>query len=77
MNSAKRELFEGLSLAALAWLVTGALLYGAFVGFGKADWIRVVPFGLLGLVGLYWSFRFTRAQFAAYAAENAGERRGP
>ena len=76
MNSARRELFEGLSLAALAWLVTGALLYGAFVAFGKADWVRVVPFGVLGLVGLYWSIRFTRAQFAAHAAQQAGDRRG-
>ncbi|MGD9387202.1 MAG: hypothetical protein PVI87_03145 [Gammaproteobacteria bacterium] len=76
MNSAQRELFEGLGLAVLAWIVTGGLLYGAFVAFGKADWVRLAPFGALGLVGLYWSIRFTRAQFAAYEAEKSGERRG-
>ena len=76
MNSVQRELFEGVGLAALAWLVTGALLYGAFVAFGKSDWARVVPFGVLGLVGLLWSTRFTRAQFAAYAATKTGDRRG-
>ena len=76
MSAAQRELFEGLGLAVLAWLVTGALLYGAFVAFGKADWVRLVPFGVLGLIGLFWSIRFTRAQLAAYAAEKAGERRG-
>ena len=76
MNSAQRELFEGLSLAALAWLVTGALLYGAFVAFGKADWVRLVPFGALGLVGLYWSIHFTRSQFATYAARKAEEQHG-
>lgn len=76
MNAAQRELFEGLGLAALAWLLTGALLYGAFVALGKADWVRLAPFSVLGVIGLYWSVRFTRAQFAAYAAEKAGERRG-
>ena len=76
MNSAQRELFEGLGLALLAWLVTAALLYGAFVAFGKADWVRLAPFSVLGLVGLVWSLRFTRAQFAAHAAQKAGERRG-
>lgn len=76
MNSAQRELFEGLGLAVLAWLVTAALLYGAFVAFGKADWVRLAPFGVLGLLALYWSIRFTRAQFAAYEAQKAGERRG-
>lgn len=76
MNSAQRELFEGLGLAVLAWLLTGALLYGAFVAFGKDDWGRLVPFGVLGLVGLFWSIRFTRAQFAAYAATKPGARHG-
>jgi NADH:ubiquinone oxidoreductase subunit 4 (subunit M) len=76
MNAAQRELFEGLGLAVLAWMVTCGLLYGAFVAFGKADWARLVPFGVLGLIGLVWSIRFTRAQFAAYAAEKAGQRRG-
>jgi hypothetical protein len=76
MNAAQRELFEGLGLAVLAWILTGGLMYGAFVAFGKADWVRFAPFAVLGLVGLYWSVRFTRAQFAAYRAEQEGARRG-
>lgn len=76
MNAAQRELFEGLGLAVLAWILTGGLLYGAFVAFGKSDWVRLVPFAVLGLVALYWSVRFTRAQFAAHAAQKAGQRRG-
>ncbi|NGP53388.1 hypothetical protein [Thioalkalivibrio sp. XN8] len=76
MNAAQRELFEGLGLAALAWIFTAGMLYGAFVAFGKADWLRFVPFGVLGVAGLYWSVRFTRAQFAAYEAEKSGARRG-
>lgn len=76
MNAAQRELFEGLGLAVLAWIVTAGLLYGAFVAFGKTDWVRLVLFGVLGAVGLYWSVRFTRAQLAAYEAEKQGERRG-
>lgn len=68
MNAAKQELIEGLGLAVLALLLSGALLYGAFVAFGKTDYFRLAVFGVLGVIGLYWAVRFTRAQLAAYRA---------
>ena len=76
MNAARRELFEGLGLAVLALFFTGMLLYAAFVGAQKGDFGRAAIFGLPGLVALYWSARFARAQFAAYAAASRGERGG-
>jgi hypothetical protein len=66
MNTARRELFEGLGLSALALLFTGVLLYAAFVALGNTDYWRAAAFGVPGLIALYWSVRFTRAQFAAY-----------
>lgn len=68
MSAARRELFEGLGLSVLALLFTGALLYAAFVAAGLANYLRAAAFGIPGLIALYWSIRFTRAQFAAYRA---------
>lgn len=61
---ARRELIQGLGLAALALLFTAMLLYAAFVAFGKADYGRAALFGVPGLICLYWSIRFTRTQLA-------------
>lgn len=58
----------------LALLFTGMLLYAALVGAQNGDFTRAALFGIPGLVALYWSIRFTRAQFAAYAAANRGDR---
>jgi hypothetical protein len=77
MNAARRELFEGLGLSALALLLTGMLLYAAVVAMGHANYLRAAAFGVPGLITLYWSIRFTRAQFAAYRAWTEDERRGP
>ena len=74
MNAARRELFEGLGLAVLALFFTGMLLYAAFVGAQEGEFVRSAVFGVPALVALYWSIRFTRAQFAAYAAATRGER---
>lgn len=74
MNAARRELFEGLGLAFLAIFFTGLLLYAGVVAMQKTDYTRAVLFGVPGLVALYWSFRFTQAQFAAYAAARRGDR---
>jgi len=68
MNSAKRDFIDGLGLAVLALLITIFLLYGTFVAIGKADYFRMSVFGFLSVVALYWTIRFTRAQFAAYRA---------
>ena len=68
MNSAQRDFIDGLGLAVLAALVTIALLYGTYVAIGKADYFRMSVFGILSVVALYWTVRFTRAQFAAYRA---------
>jgi hypothetical protein len=38
------------------------------VAIGKAEYVRAAVFGVPGLVALYWSVRFTRAQFLAYSA---------
>jgi hypothetical protein len=61
---ARRELIQGLGLAALALLFTAMLLYAAFIAFGKADYGRAALFGVPGLICLYWSIRFTRTQLA-------------
>jgi len=74
MNAARRELFEGLGLAFIAILFTGMLLYAGVVAIQKADYARAALFGVPGLVALYWTVRFTRAQFAAYTAARRGER---
>jgi len=68
MNSAKRDFIDGLGLAVLALLVTIFLLYGTVVAVGKADYLRMAIFGILGIVGVYWTIRFARVQFAAYRA---------
>jgi uncharacterized membrane protein len=68
MNTARREFFEGLGLSTLALFFTGMLLYAALVATGRADYWRAVAFGVPGLIALYWTVRFTRAQFAAYRA---------
>jgi len=74
MNAARRELFEGLGLAAIAILFTGMLLYAGVVAIQKTDYARAALLGVPGLVALNWTVRFTRAQFAAYAAARRGER---
>lgn len=76
MNAARRELFEGLGLAFLAIFFTSMLLFACVVAAQKSDYMRAALFGVPGLVALYWSFRFTQAQFAAYAAARRGERNG-
>jgi hypothetical protein len=68
MNAARRELFEGLGLSVIALIFTGALLYAAVVALGIANYWRAAAFGAPGLIALYWTVRFTRAQFAAYRA---------
>jgi hypothetical protein len=68
MNAARRELFEGLGLSVIALIFTGALLYAAVVALGIASYGRAAVFGVPGLIALYWTVRFTRAQFAAYRA---------
>ena len=68
MNTARREFLEGLGLSVLALFFTGVLLYAALVAAGRPDYWRAVAFGVPGLIALYWSVRFTRAQFAAYRA---------
>jgi len=40
MNAARRELFEGLGLAAIAILFTGMLLYAGVVAIQKTDYAR-------------------------------------
>lgn len=75
MNLARRELFEGLGLSALALFFTGLLLFAAVVAVGNANYPRAVAFGVPGLIALYWSVRFTRAQFAAYQAGTQDPRR--
>ncbi|MFU8821955.1 MAG: hypothetical protein ACNA8G_10420 [Gammaproteobacteria bacterium] len=68
MNAARRELFEGLGLSVIAVIFTGMLLYAAAVALGIANYWRAAAFGAPGLIALYWTVRFTRAQFAAYRA---------
>ena len=68
MNAARRELVEGLGLSVIALIFTGALLYAAVVALGIASYGRAAAFGIPGLFALYWTIRFTRAQFAAYRA---------
>lgn len=58
----------------LALFFTGMLLYAAFVGAQEGEFGRSAVFGVPGLAALYWSIRFTRAQFAAHAAATRGER---
>lgn len=72
MSAARREFFEGLGLSAVATFFTVMLLIAAFVALRDAAWLRAVLFGIPGLVAAYWTVRFTRAQFAAYAAEKSG-----
>jgi hypothetical protein len=74
MSAAKRELFEGLGLSALALFFTTMLLIASFVAIRDAQWLRAVLFGLPGLFALYWGIRFMLAQFAAYEADKAGQR---
>jgi hypothetical protein len=73
MNAGQRELFEGLGLSVIALVVSGALLMAAAVGAGRADYVRVAVFGIPGAIALYWTIRFTRAQFAAYRAYRDGK----
>lgn len=68
MNMARKEFFEGLGLSALALFFTALLLYAAVVATGHEAYVRAAVFGLPGLLALYWSIRFTHAQFAAYRA---------
>ena len=68
MNMARKEFFEGLGLSALALFFTALLLYAAAVAIGQEAYVRAAVFGLPGLFALYWSIRFTHAQFAAYRA---------
>jgi uncharacterized membrane protein len=75
MSAARREFYEGLGLAALAVFFTGMLLTAAVVAFGNASYLRAMAFGIPGLIAAYWTVRFTRAQFAAYAATRELERR--
>jgi hypothetical protein len=75
MNLARREFFEGLGLSALALFFTGLLLFAAVVAVGNTNYPRAVAFGVPGLIALYWSVRFTRAQFAAYRAGTQDPRR--
>lgn len=74
MSAARRELFEGLGLSALALFFTTLLLIASFVAIRDGAWLRAAAFGLPGLVALFWGIRFMLAQFAAYEAEKAGER---
>lgn len=75
MSAARRELFEGLGLAALALFFTTMLLIAMIVAIGNANYLRAVAFGIPGLIALYWSIRFLLAQFAGYEAEKSGARR--
>jgi hypothetical protein len=68
MNAARRELFEGLGLSVIALMFTAALLYAAIVALGIPSYGRAVAFGVPGLIALYWTVPFPRAQFAAYRA---------
>ncbi|HUG99535.1 MAG TPA: hypothetical protein VMQ83_10210 [Gammaproteobacteria bacterium] len=68
MNMARKEFFEGLGLSALALFFTALLLSAAVVATGQEAYVRATVFGLPGLLALYWSIRFTHAQFAAYRA---------
>jgi hypothetical protein len=74
MSAVRRELFEGLGLAALALFFTTMLLIASFVAIGHGNYLRAAAFGVPGLVALYWSVRFLMAQFANYEAQKAGER---
>ena len=76
MNAARRELFEGLGLSALATFFTVMFLIAAYVAIGASNWWRAAAFGIPGLIAAYWTVRFTRAQFAAYQAQQQGLRRG-
>jgi hypothetical protein len=76
MSAARKEFVEGLGLSVLALGFTGVLLYAAVVAAGQANYVRAAAFGIPGVIALYWSIRFTRAQFAAYRAGRAGAERG-
>lgn len=75
MSVTRREFLEGLGLAVLALFLSGMLLFAGLVGLRNADTLRAVGFGVPGLVAVYWSIRFARAQFIAYDAQGSRERR--
>jgi hypothetical protein len=73
--SGRREFFEGMGLSVLAFGLTGVLLYAGVVAAGHGNYLRAAAFGIPGIIALYWSVRFTQAQFAAYRAEGGSPRR--
>jgi hypothetical protein len=75
MNASRREFLEGMGLAVLALFLSGMLLFAGLVGLRNADYVRAVAFGVPGLIALYWSIRFARAQFATYDAQGSSEKR--
>lgn len=76
MDASKHELIEGLGLCVLAVIFTGAMLTAAVVAIGHGNHMRAVGFGAVGLVGAYFTTRFTQAQFATYRAAREEERAG-
>jgi hypothetical protein len=62
MKNADKVLVEGIGLSILAFLFSGALLYAGIVAAGDANYLRAAAFGLPGMLGLYWAFRFARAE---------------
>ena len=74
MDATKHELIEGLGLCVLAVLFTGAMLTAAVVAIGHGNYLRAAGFGIVGLVGAYFTVRFTQAQFATYRAGREEER---
>jgi hypothetical protein len=63
MKNADKVLVEGIGLSILAFLFSGAFLYAGLVAAGDANYLRAAGFGVPGAIGLYWAFRFARAEF--------------
>jgi hypothetical protein len=64
-----RVLIEGLGLSILAFLFSGALLYAAVVAAGRGEYVRAAAFGVPGVFGLFWAFRFLRAELLRHRGE--------
>lgn len=69
MKSVDRVLVEGLGLSVLAFLFSGALLYGALVAAGRGEYLRAAAFAVPGAIGLYWAIRFLRAELLRHRGE--------
>jgi hypothetical protein len=69
MKNVDRVLVEGIGLSILAFLFSGALLYAGIIAAGDANYLRAAAFGAPGAFGLYWAFRFARAELLRHRGE--------